>query len=279
MGTIKTYPLWISHSSIKDFLSCPRAYYLRQIYKDPGTGNKITIINPSLALGQIVHEVLESLSKIRLEDRFKESLMPKYEQVWKQISGERGGFKSEEEELIFKERGQKMVRRIMDYPGPLLNKALKLTSPDPTFDLPHYFLSIEDNIILCGKIDWLEYLPESDSVHIIDFKTGKSDEDDDSLQLPIYSLLVKNRQKRNIAKASYWYLKTDNLPVGQALPDIDEAYKKVLAIGLQIKELKSSGRYICPRNGCFACRPFEAIINKRAKYVGSNDYQDIYILN
>lgn len=28
----KTYPMWVSHSSIGDFLSCPRAYYLRQVY-------------------------------------------------------------------------------------------------------------------------------------------------------------------------------------------------------------------------------------------------------
>jgi len=279
MGIIRTYPLWISHSSIKDFLSCPRAYYLRQIYRDTSTGNKITTINPSLALGQVVHEALESLSKIKSEDRFKESLIPNYNDRWEKISGERGGFKSKEEELKFKERGQKMIQKVMDNPGPLLNKVIKLTSPDPKFDLPHYFLSVEENIILCGKIDWLEYIPENDSVHILDFKTGRHDEDDDSLQLPIYSLLVKNRQKRNIAKASYWYLEKDILPVKQALPDLDEAYDKVLDVGLQIKEVRSGGKYICPRNSCFACKPFEAIINKQAKYVGSNNYQDIYIVN
>lgn len=277
MGIVKTYPLWISHSSIRDFLICPRAYYLRQVYKDPITGHKITTINPPLALGQTVHEVLESLSTIKSEDRFKESLISRYEEEWKKISGELGGFRSKDEESDFKQRGQLMIQRVMDFPGPLLNKALKLTSPDPNFSLPHYFISVEDNIILCGKVDWLEYLPKDDGIHIIDFKTGKNDEDVDSLQLPIYSLLVKNRQKRNIKKTSYWYLERDDQPIEQALPDLDEAYNKVLGLGLQIKELRKSGKYICPKNGCFACHPLEAIINKQAKYVGSNSYQDIYI--
>lgn len=277
MGQIKTYPLWISHSSIRDFLACPRAYYLRQIYKDPITGHKITTTNPPLALGQVVHEVLESLSAIKSEDRFKESLISKYEEEWKKISGEQGGFRNKEQETELKEKGHLMIKRVMDFPGPLLNKALKLKSPDPNFLLPNYFISVEDNIILCGKVDWLEYLPEDDSVHIIDFKTGKHDEDMDSLQLPIYSLLVKNLQKRKIKKASYWYLERDDQPKEQILPGSDKSYNKVLELGLQIKKLRKQGKYICPKNGCFTCRPLEAILNKQAKYVGSNSYQDIYI--
>jgi ATP-dependent helicase/DNAse subunit B len=62
-------------------------------------------------------------------------------------------------------------------------------------DLPHYWLSEDDGIILCGKIDWLQYLPDTDSVHIVDFKTSKNKEKANSLQLPIYLLLVSNTQK------------------------------------------------------------------------------------
>ena len=57
---------------------------------------------------------------------------------------------------------------IEENPGPLRNLAVKIKS-----DLPSYWLSEEDNIMLCGKIDWLEYLKEEDAIHIIDFKTGK----------------------------------------------------------------------------------------------------------
>jgi len=54
---------WVSHSSMGDFLKCPRLYYLRSIYKNPVTKNKMTIMEPALALGQVVHEVIEPLSQ------------------------------------------------------------------------------------------------------------------------------------------------------------------------------------------------------------------------
>ena len=57
---------WVSHSSIGDFLKCPRAYYLHNVYKDPGTRRKINIVNPALSLGVAVHEVLEGLARFKL---------------------------------------------------------------------------------------------------------------------------------------------------------------------------------------------------------------------
>src|SRR3990167_11317573 len=59
--------VWISHSSIGDYLKCPRAYYLKNVYRDPKTNHKITLMQPSLALGQIVHEVIESLSRLQVD--------------------------------------------------------------------------------------------------------------------------------------------------------------------------------------------------------------------
>jgi len=66
---------WVSHSSIRDFLNCPRAYYLNNVYKDPATNHKIQIVSPALSLGSSVHEVIESLSNLPTKDRFKESLL------------------------------------------------------------------------------------------------------------------------------------------------------------------------------------------------------------
>ena len=54
-------------------------------------------------------------------------------------------------------------------------------------------------------------------MRIIDFKTGRNDEDEDSFQLPIYYLLLTNLQKENgknkiynIKEAAYWYLDYEN---------------------------------------------------------------------
>ena len=63
--------VWVSHSSISDFLKCPRAYFLRNVYKDPATGHKITVVTPPLSLGTAVHEVIESLAVLPVEERLK----------------------------------------------------------------------------------------------------------------------------------------------------------------------------------------------------------------
>ena len=274
MAQDKYSAVWVSSSSMSDFSKCPRLYYLRNVYKDPVTRHKINIINPSLALGQSVHEVLEALSVIPVEDRFTTPLLTTYDLVWKKVSGKLGGFTNETEEQITKERGAQMLKRVTDFPGPLKNKAVKIH-----MDLPNYYLSEEENIILCGKIDWLEYNEADDSVHIIDFKTGRNDESANSLQLPIYLLLVNNLQKRNVNKASYWYLDRDNEPVSIQLPTSEEAYEIVLGTAKKVKEARLKKEYLCPKGGCFACRPFEKIINHEAEFVGVGGYsQDLYII-
>jgi len=118
--------LWLSHSSIGDFLKCPRLYYLRVIYKDPRTGHKMTIMTPPLALGQIVHKVVESLSTLPTKDRFTISLLKKFESAWKKVSGEKGGFANRTQEAEYKERGINMLNKLEQNPGPLLNKAIKI---------------------------------------------------------------------------------------------------------------------------------------------------------
>ncbi|MFA5933253.1 MAG: PD-(D/E)XK nuclease family protein [Microgenomates group bacterium] len=270
---------WVSHSSISDFIKCPKAYYFHNVYKDPNTRHKIALINPPMALGQSVHSVLEALSTLKAEDRLKVSLLDRYDEVWKEISGKRGGFKSQDEENVYKERGRLMIQHVIDHPGPIANKALTLHIPDPSFPLPHFQLSIEDNIILSGKIDWMEYVPETNSVHIIDFKTGKYEEDPSSLQLAIYCLLVQNLQKRNIHKISYWYLESKDELKQMELPDLDESKKSLIEFGRRIKKAKAIGEFNCPKNGCYACKPYIAIINGDAEYVGTaGGYQDVYII-
>ncbi len=266
--------LWVSHSSIGDFQKCPRAYFLHNVYKDPQSGNKLTLMTPPLALGQTVHDVIESLSVLPVEKRFIEPLVSKFEQAWKKVEGKKGGFPSILVENQYKERGRAMLKRVLDHPGPLKNLAVKIN-----MDLPYFWLSEEDNIILCGRIDWLEYFQDSDQVHIIDFKTGKSEEDARSLQLPIYHLLVRNCQPRKVQKVSFWYLNRNNSPSEQPLPNLNKSQEKILAIAKKIKLARQLNRLTCThQNGCRSCRPYEAILRGEAEYVGINDFrQDVYV--
>lgn len=268
--------VWVSHSSIRDYVQCPRAYYLGNVYKDPKTNRKIAIMSPAMALGQVVHEVIESLSNVPTSERFAISLTKAFEREWEKISGDRGGFKDIDQEKEYKQRGLDMLQRVEAHPGPLLNKTIKIRK-----ELPYFWLSDDENIILCGKIDWLEYLEDTDSVHIIDFKTGKYEEDEESLQLPIYVLLAQECQSREVSKVSYWYLAKENTPYQVPFPDIEKAQLTILELAKRISTARKLQKFTCRRDEgmCFACRPYERVLQGEATYVGTGQYgQDIYIL-
>ncbi len=266
---------WISHTSISDYLQCPRAYYLKNVYKDRATGHKIQVVSPALSLGSAVHTVLEGLALLSTENRLKESLVLAFDKVWERFSGKKGGFINQDQKFEYKERGKAMLRRIMENPGPIAKLSIKLKQ-----DFLYYWLNEEDNIILCGKIDWLEYLPVTDTVHIIDFKTSKKEEKAESLQLPIYLLLAQNCQSRKVDKLSYWYLELDNLPTRMDLPDIKIPEAKILEIGRKIKLARKLNNLKCPNgnDGCFACRPLEQILKGEGEKVGESERHDLYYL-
>jgi ATP-dependent helicase/DNAse subunit B len=277
MATDEYSATWVSHSSISDFLKCPRAYYLRNVYKNPKTGRKMAIVTPPMALGSAVHEVIESLAVLPVEERLKISLVKKLDPVWLKITGKKGGFKNHEEEMEYRERATQMLINLQEDPGPIMKKAIKIKSK---MNLPHFWLNEEDGIILCGKIDWLEYNEGSDSVHIIDFKTGKNEEKEDSLQLPIYLLLATNTQTKDVTGASYWYLDRDDGIVDKELPDLGQSYDKVYKVAKRIQLARKINHFKCPKDGCYACRPYERILKGEGEFVGVSDTkQDIYILN
>lgn len=267
--------VWVSHSSLGDYLKCPRAYFLRNVYRDPKSNKKISVMEPPLALGQAVHDAIEGLSKIPTEERFTEPLLARFEKSWENVSGAKGGFTSVEQEDKAKARAIAMITRVSDHPGPLLRKAIKIRQ-----ELPYYWLSEADNIILCGKVDWLEYVEDSDSVRIIDFKTGKFDEDPDSLQLPIYYLLATHTQTKPVSAISYWYLDRDDAPIDLPMPDPAESEKRVLKAAKKVALARKLGHFVCRENGCRACRPYEAVLAGKATHIGLNTFgQDLYVLN
>ncbi len=268
--------VWVSYSSISDFLRCPRSYYLKNMYRNPDTGHKAKLVSPPLSLGQIVHEVIESLSVLPTDQRFSKSLVGEFDRLWTKVSGKHGGFVEDSVEQQYKQRGERMMEKIMKNPGPLKNLAVKIQT-----ELPYFWLSEKDQIILCGKIDWLEYIKESDSVHIIDFKTSKSDEDPKSIQLWIYYLLASRCQKRKVSRISYWYIERNDKPVEQSMPDSDDAGQKILDYAKQIKLARQLNRFKCPHtNGCTYCKPFEAVLRGEATFVGTNGYnEDLYLLD
>ena len=271
--------VWVSHSSMQDFLKCPRLYYLHNVYKDPATGHKVSIVTPHMSLGIAVHGVLEGLGDYPADERLDRDLVALFEKEWRAVSDIKGGFANEREEAEFKSRGITMLENVRRDPRFLLNKRIKL--PRETMN-PNFYLSDDENIILNGLIDWIEYLPATDSLHIVDFKTGKREESEASLQLPIYLLLCNALQKRPVTRASYWYLETDKI-VEKELPDAGSAFRDVLDVALRVKEARVQNEFPCPKGdtGCIHCRDYELIRSKdpRAVYVGVGTFkQDMYVI-
>ncbi len=272
--------IWVSHSSMNDFIKCPRSYFLHNMYRNDN-GRKINIVNPHLSLGIAVHETLEGLLNYKAEDRFKKPLMETFEENWKKVSGKVGGFKSEAEEADYKARAVLMIERVNAHRGFLEKKAVKLKEHVNNMP-PNFYLSEPDNIILSGKIDWLEYVLEDDSVRVIDFKTGKNEENKDSLQLPIYALLLNALQKRKVSGAAYWYIDRNNEPTEMPLPDLVHSKQRVLEVALKVKVAREKGEFSCPYGpqGCFACKPFEKILRGEAELVRVDESRktEIYVV-
>ena len=269
--------IWLSHSSLADFDKCPRLYYLHNVYKEMPLRKKIQVVNPYLTLGMTVHDTLERIRYLPRGERFAKPLTDIFEEIWAGNGGKRGGFTSAEQEKEFKDRGRTMVRRVQDNPGPIGN--LSTVIKDKNEMVASMWLSQADELVLCGNVDWVEVLPDG-SLHIIDFKTGKNEEPEDSLQLPIYTLLTTYTQSRKVVGVKYWYLERDDEPLAMPLPDLAESLEKVMRAGKQMKLAKQLEKFDCPQGeqGCMFCRPYEEILKGKGECVRETTREKVYIL-
>lgn len=262
--------LWISYSAIKNFDNCSRLYYFTSIYRNPKTGNRVQIVNPYLSLGSAVHEAIDDLLDLAPSKRANTSLVGRLEKAWVKYEGKRGGFVSKKQESEFKERGVRMIKKVEG--SPLLSaRSLKKEK-----ELPK--MSLFDGVDLVGSFDWIELLPDN-SLHIIDFKTGRSREDARSLQLPIYEILAKKSYGKKVGKLSYWYLEDKPKPTPKkSIGSIAEIERKAI----EIKKAVDGSEFSCdskyPR--CFWCRKYESVISGRAEFIGTDDerQKDLFYL-
>ncbi len=264
--------IFISPSSLSDFEKCPKLYYYRYVYKTPDTGLKIQIINPALALGQAVHDTIERFILLEPSARTKSALDTIFATVWQGLSGEKGGFSSTEEEKEYKDRGEAMLTNFFGNNHFLTAQKFKMPE----------FLKAElgDDLILTGKLDWIEKV--GDGYHLVDFKTGKNEEKENSPQLPIYAVLAGKILGTDDIKASYWYLDQGKNLRDFALPDMEEFALDLKRKGLVIKKSRLTNSFVCPKGeSCWACRDMVAVIvGKKGKLVSvdSARKQEIYIL-
>ena len=255
--------LWISYSGISDFKNCPKLYYLKNLYRTPVTERKIQVVDPYLTLGTVVHRAVDEIYNLEPEKRKDIPLLDRFERIWQFFSGKRGGFSPLQEEKIFYTRGRKMIEK--------LENSQIIQNPSYTIggDLPKVRLFPDKDIVLVGGIDWVEILPKG-SLHIIDFKTGKSEEEKSSLQLPIYLVLGNYNFKKPVEKTSYWYLEKDGHPVLKKLNTPQFYIPIIQEKALEIKKAIDGEELRCkhPSGKCFKCEKYEKVILNQAECVG-----------
>lgn len=264
--------IFISPSSLADFERCPQLYYFRNVYKS-ARGFKIQIINPYLALGQSVHDALSQFLKLPPLQRSKDELWRIFDFLWQGLSGEKGGFSSNEEERGFKERATNMLARFWG------NKHFQEVEAVQIPAFPK--VELGNDLILTGKLDWVE--KDDQGYHIIDFKTGKSEEREDSQQLPIYSVLVSKIFGSPKIRTSFWYLDKDEEIVPFPSADLEKTISELKRKGEIVKMVRRTASFRC-RSGeesCWACRDMLAVSRGKGKLVSMdpvNRKQEIYIL-
>jgi len=266
--------LWISHSAITDFNNCARLYYFKNVYRQPQTGNRVQIASPYLSLGSAVHSAIDELVNLSPSQRKRKSLLKVFEQKWLGYRGKRGGFFSNKQESEFKKRGIRMIK-IFQKSTLLLKKSLKKEENLLKMELL-------PGVELVGSWDWIEIFPDN-SLHIIDFKTGQNKEKNQSLQLPIYNILIRHHYPQKIKKSSYWYLERDPKPVPKKIENSKKALLKITEKAQEIKKAVENFNFSCHSSyrRCFWCQKYETILSGKAEYIDTDQEtkKDIYYLS
>jgi putative RecB family exonuclease len=145
-------------------------------------------------MGDHVHSTLKDfLSVIPVSERNLLKLEDLLREKWRR---NRKGFNDIEDE---KRWGQKALKQLRWF---VQNQDIGVT---PFMIENNHRAELTDNILLKGRIDRVDREAD-DSLHIIDYKTGKMPSEINQLQLHIYALILSKKQDLPLKKASYLYL-------------------------------------------------------------------------
>ncbi len=246
----------VSFSSLSDFLKCKRTYYLKNIYRDPKTGYRLQVASPYLTLGALVHDTIAWFLEMNGQVT-QDQLIEKYKNHFRKYRLKKGGFVDTEQEATFGKRGLVMLDKFYkNYKS--LDKRLSLG------DLLKHFL--QEDMILWGRLDYVGILPDG-TLHIVDFKTGKKDEED-PLQLYMYVILTESVTGKKVSKISYWYLDRDDGPKEAVLDGVDQRLGWIIEKGLEMKQAIKDGVWECENpDSCRDCPLYQAILDGKGELV------------
>jgi len=211
-----------SVSKLGMFFECPKSYhfhYLDPVYSRMKSELKSRPENiwKFHTLGKAVHNAItifyHSPPEQRTEERLKEYLKGTWqsEVMWnkKPPLEKWGGFETIEEERDSYREAILMLKNFFGI-AELEPEIEYLPTRDLRRSMDDYLnliTPLNQDFDISGKFDLITRVND-DSLHIVDFKTGKRKDDD--FQLRFYKVLAEENFKKPVKKASYYFLKLGN---------------------------------------------------------------------
>ncbi|QQG43736.1 MAG: PD-(D/E)XK nuclease family protein [Candidatus Daviesbacteria bacterium] len=265
--------LFLSYTSLSDFLKCPHSFYLKNLYRDPKSGHRLQIASPYLSLGSTVHDAIKWFLEIQGQANL-DQLIKKYRNLWLKFTGKRGGFASREEEAVFGKRGLLMMENFYKN-WQILGKSA------PHINFPKY--NLVENVVLTGNFDFVGEKKDG-TLWVVDFKTGVTDKKD-PLQLYLYAILAENNFGKKVTQASFWYLDRESSPSPVVLEPLEGQVQWLQEKGQEVKKAVEKGQWVCIKNEmediCNECQIYQALKDGQGEFQFS-DFRfkkDVYYLN
>ncbi|OGG08120.1 hypothetical protein A3D05_05270 [Candidatus Gottesmanbacteria bacterium RIFCSPHIGHO2_02_FULL_40_24] len=217
---------YLSYSQISTFLTCPLQYKYRHILKIPVPSSA------AASFGSSVHLALQNFYQLYRKslNPDKNTLLNLLHRVWIPL-----GYKNKKYEAVMKKRAEGMLSLYYD----------KGHSSDVKIDdLEKLFtIKLTPSLKLGGKIDRVDKL-NSNSIEIIDYKTGKILSDKDiagNLQMTVYALAASDRgiyntDPENVTLSFYFLEESRKISSKREKQQLVEAKTKIVNIAGDIEK-------------------------------------------
>src|SRR5262249_29432290 len=185
-------PLALSPSAVSGYRSCPQQYlfgYLWSLREGP---------RASLTFGAVMHTTIK-----RFIDQFRKGVRLSWDDVARIYETEwhSKGFEDDYQEQGYKKDGLEQLRV---FHAETLENLPQILEQEKGFEL-----TLENNVVLIGRMDQINSLGGKKDVEIVDYKTGKPKkpaEASKSIQLSIYSIAAKEILELNPVRLVFHYL-------------------------------------------------------------------------
>ncbi len=251
-----------SPSRLDMFEKCPKSYhfyYLDPIYSKMKSDLKKMPENifSFYTLGRAVHNTITLFFHAPEDDRTWENLKNTLKGTWtsefqwnkRPPLGEWGGFKTLEEEKSIYNQALLMLKNFFSM-QPKNLKIEYLPTPDLRHSIQDYqnlIKPLNENFDISGKFDLIAQ-NEDETLQVIDFKTGKR-EDNNNFQLKFYKVLAEENFQKPVAKASFYFLKSGNIKEfdlnNQTTGDLKKEISDKIDLINQTKEFEPKPSRLC----------------------------------